>query len=27
MAQMSTDDWDRHKVYVYRQWPRIAKDD
>src|SRR5215470_17916900 len=26
LRQMSTDDWDRHRVYVYRRWPQISKD-
>jgi hypothetical protein len=26
MAQMTQDDWDRHRVYVYRRWPRISRD-
>ena len=26
MAQMTQDDWDRYRVYIYRRWPRISKD-
>jgi hypothetical protein len=27
LAQMSDNEWDKHKVYVYRRWPRISRDD
>src|SRR5215471_19930749 len=27
LAQMSQDDWDKCRVYVYRRWPRISRDD
>jgi hypothetical protein len=26
LAQMTPEEWDRHRVYVYRQWPRITRD-
>jgi hypothetical protein len=26
VAQLSSDDSDRHRLYIYRRWPRISKD-
>lgn len=25
LAQLTAEDWDRHRVYIYRRWPRITK--
>jgi hypothetical protein len=27
LSQMTETDWDKHKLYVYRRWPRISRDD
>jgi hypothetical protein len=27
LAQMSDTDWERHRIYVYRRWPQITRDD
>jgi hypothetical protein len=27
LGQLSPDEWDRHRVYIYRRWPRISRDD
>src|SRR5262252_2829259 len=26
LAQLTSDDWDRNRIYVYRRWPRVARD-
>jgi hypothetical protein len=25
LAQLTPEEWDRHRVYIYRRWPRISK--